>query len=81
MTSVKERFLKYVKINTKSDLESDTSPSTPEQFNLAHLLVEEIQDMGLEEVSLDEHCYIMATLPANTSKKIPTIGFIAHMDT
>jgi len=81
MTSVKERFLKYVKVNTKSDLGSDTSPSTLEQFTLARLLVEEMQDLGLEEVDLDENCYVMATLPANTSKKIPTMGLIAHLDT
>ncbi|MBA4385888.1 MAG: peptidase T [Anaerolinea sp.] len=81
MTSVKERLLKYVKVNTKSDLDSDTSPSTLEQFTLARLLVEEMQDLGLVDVDLDENCYVMATLPANTSKKIPTIGFIAHLDT
>jgi tripeptide aminopeptidase len=81
MTTVKDRLLKYVKVNTKSDLESDTSPSTLEQFTLARLLVEEMQDLGLEEVDLDENCYVMATLPANTSKKIPTMGLIAHLDT
>jgi len=81
MVSVKERFLSYVKVNTKSDLESETTPSTPEQFNLAHMLVDEMKALGLEEVSLDENCYLMATLPANTTKKIPTMGLIAHMDT
>ena len=81
MTTVKERFLKYVKVNTKSKQDVETIPSTPEQFNLARLLVEEMMAMGLEEVSLDDHCYVMATLPANTPKKIPTIGFIAHVDT
>lgn len=81
MASVKERFLSYVKVNTTSNLESETNPSTPEQFNLAHMLVEEMKALGLEDVSLDENCYIMATLPANTSKKIPTMGLIAHLDT
>ncbi|MHB8087799.1 MAG: peptidase T, partial [Anaerolineaceae bacterium] len=81
MATVKERFLNYVKVNTKSDLESETTPSTPEQFNLAHLLVDEMKALGLEEITLDENCYIMATLPANTTKKIPTMGLIAHMDT
>lgn len=81
MTSVKERFLKYVKVNTKSSIESDTSPSTLEQFTLARLLVEEMKELGLEDVDLDKNCYVMGTLPANTTKKIPTIGFIAHMDT
>lgn len=81
MATVKERLLKYVKINTKSDLGSDTSPSTLEQFTLARLLVEEMKALGLEEVDLDENCYVMATLPANTSKKIPTMGLIAHLDT
>jgi tripeptide aminopeptidase len=81
MASVKERFLSYVKVNTTSNLESETNPSTPEQFNLARMLVEEMKALGLEDVSLDENCYIMATLPANTSKKIPTMGLIAHLDT
>ncbi len=81
MATVKERFLKYVKVNTKSDLGSETSPSTPDQFNLAHLLVDEMQAMGLEDVTIDENCYVMATLPANTIKNIPTMGLIAHLDT
>ncbi|MDO9121845.1 MAG: hypothetical protein Q7U31_08670, partial [Anaerolineaceae bacterium] len=63
MASVKERFLSYVKVNTTSNLESETNPSTPEQFNLAHMLVEEMKALGLEDVSLDENCYIRATLP------------------
>lgn len=81
MTSVKERFLKYIKIDTQSDLMSETAPSTQKQFDLAKVLVEELNAMGLKDVSLDENCYIMATLPANTDKKLPVIGFIAHMDT
>lgn len=76
-----ERFLKYVKIDTTSDDNSQTYPSTAKQFTLAKVLQEELTAMGLKDVSVDEHCYLMATLPANTDKKIPNIGFIAHMDT
>ncbi len=81
MTTVKERFLHYVKVNTKSDPDSTTSPSTQVQFTLAKLLVEEMKSLGLEEITMDDHCYVMATLPANTKKKVPVIGFIAHLDT
>jgi tripeptide aminopeptidase len=76
-----ERFLKYIKIDTTSDENSQTYPSTTKQFTLAKILQEELTAMGLKDVSVDEHCYLMATLPANTNKKIPNIGFIAHMDT
>ena len=76
-----ERFLKYIKVDTQSDDNSETYPSTKKQFDLAKILQSELQEMGLKDVSLDEHCYLMATLPANTTKKIPAIGFIAHMDT
>lgn len=76
-----ERFLKYVSIDTQSDENSSSTPSTAKQFELAHLLTDELNKMGLKDVSLDEKCYVMATLPANTDKKIPTIGFIAHLDT
>lgn len=78
---VLDRFLKYIKIETTSDEESQTYPSAAREFDLAKVLQEEMIAMGLKDVSLDEHCYLMATLPANTTKKIPTIGFIAHMDT
>lgn len=81
MPSVKERFIKYIKINTESDRDSETCPSTPVQFDLARLLESELRDLGLQEVSLDENCYLMATLPANTDKPLPVIGFIAHLDT
>jgi tripeptide aminopeptidase len=64
-----------------SDDDSQTYPSTAKQFDLAKVLQKELQELGLKDISLDEHCYIMATLPANTTKKIPAIGFIAHMDT
>ena len=77
---VLERFLKYISIDTQSDPESKTSPSTSKQFDLAGLLVKELEDLGLEDISLDERCYVMAKLPANEEGLVP-IGFIAHMDT
>lgn len=81
MTSVKERFLKYVAVDTQSAYDQETLPSTKKQFDLAKLLVKELEGFGLQEVSLDKQCYVMATLPANTQKKLPIIGFISHMDT
>ena len=77
---VLERFLKYISIDTQSDPESKTSPSTSKQFDLARLLVKELEDLGLEDISLDERCYVMARLAANEEGLVP-IGFIAHMDT
>ncbi|NDV67577.1 peptidase T [Dysgonomonas sp. 25] len=79
--NVTDRFLKYVRFDTESSTKTDVTPSTPGQFVLARELEKELREMGLEEVSLDDKCYLMATLPANTDKKIPTIGFVAHMDT
>jgi tripeptide aminopeptidase len=76
-----ERFTKYVQVNTQSDPNSDTCPSTPGQLELGKMLVEELKAIGMEEVTMDENGYIMATLPANTEKDVPTIGFLAHMDT
>ena len=81
MESILNRFLSYVRIDTQSDPESKTSPSTMKQFNLAKLLVQELQEIGLSDAYVDQYCYVYATLPANTDKKLPTIGFIAHMDT
>ena len=81
MSKVLKRFLEYVKIETTSDANSDTSPSTEGQLEFARKLVEELKDLGLEDVSLDDKGYVMATLPSNIDKKVPTIGFIAHMDT
>lgn len=77
---VLERLLRYVKIDTTSDSSSTTCPSTEKQFDLARVLEAELKEIGLQDVSLDEHCYLMATLPANTEGVDP-IGFIAHMDT
>ena len=75
------RFLKYVKVNTKSDENSDTCPSTKCQLELASLLKEECQQLGLKDITLDTNGYLMATLPSNIDEDVPTIGFIAHMDT
>ncbi len=76
-----ERFLRYVKIDTQSNEENENSPSTEKQFDLARILVEELKELGLEDVNLDEYCNVMAVLPENTDKDIPSIGFLAHMDT
>jgi len=75
------RFLKYISIDTQSDEASETTPSTRKQFDLAEILKNELTEMGMQQVSLDERCYIMATLPSNLNKPAPVIGFIAHMDT
>ncbi|PHQ61229.1 MAG: peptidase T [Maribacter sp.] len=76
-----DRFLSYVKIDTQSDPDSDTTPSTKKQWNLANKLVNELKLIGMQEVSIDDNAYIMATLPSNLDKKIPVIGFISHFDT
>ncbi|SFK56354.1 peptidase T. Metallo peptidase. MEROPS family M20B [Halobacillus dabanensis] len=76
-----ERFTSYVKIDTQSDETNDQTPSTEKQWNLAHKLVEELKEIGMSNVTVDAHAYVMATLPSNTSKKVPTIGFLAHLDT
>lgn len=81
MEKILDRFLKYVKIDSQSDPENPEFPSTEKQWDMANLLVKELKDMGMKDVSIDENAYVMATLPANTEKKIPTIGFIAHFDT
>ncbi len=81
MSKVVEKFLKYVKIDTKSDEESNTVPTTSKQLVLARELEKELKEMGMQNVSLDENGYVMASLPSNINKKVPTIGFIAHMDT
>ena len=78
---VVDRFIKYAKIDTQSDENSDQTPSTLKQFNLAKEIERELIEMGMTDVSLDNNCYLMATLPANTDKHAPTIGFIAHLDT
>ncbi|KAA6301869.1 MAG: Peptidase T [Candidatus Ordinivivax streblomastigis] len=79
--SVIDRFLHYVSFDTQSSELSDTTPSTDKQMRLARVLKDEVEALGLTEISLDEHAYLMATLPANTDAKLPVIGFIAHLDT
>ena len=76
-----KRFVSYVSIDTQSDENSSTTPSTQKQWDLAHKLHQELLDMGLSEVSIDDNGYIMATLPTTVDKPLPTIGFIAHYDT
>ena len=79
--NVVERFLKYVKFDTQSDEQTNLTPSTPGQMRFAEELKKELEALGLIEISLDENGYLMATLPANTDAEVPTIGFIAHLDT
>lgn len=79
-TSLVERFLEYVRIDTTSDEHSDTSPSTERQFLLAELLVEQLKAIGLSDAEVDENCYVTATLPGNVEGK-ETVGLIAHLDT
>ena len=81
MNSLVERFLKYVQIDTDSNPESNACPSSEIQWDLAKVIIEDLKALGMEDITLDENCYIMATLPANCDEDIPAIGFIAHMDT
>ena len=76
-----DRFIGYVTVDTESDPNSNTTPSTAKQWDLANALVEELKAIGLEEVSIDENAYIMATLPSNVDRDVPTIGFVSHFDT
>jgi len=82
MHPVVERFIRYIKIDTESDRNSETFPSTQKQYDLARLLEKELKKLGLVDVVIDEHGYVMATLPANINKpNVPVVGFLAHMDT
>ncbi len=81
MDKIINRFISYVTIDTQSDPESNTTPSTEKQWVLARKLAEELKQIGLEDVTIDEHSYVMATLPSNVDYEVPTIGFIAHFDT
>jgi tripeptide aminopeptidase len=82
-----DRFLRYVKINTQSNESSEETPSSQGQFELANLLVKELLELGLSDAEVDEHCYVMATIPSNIPEahpkfgKVPTIAFLAHLDT
>src|ERR1700746_2242253 len=82
MADVLERFLRYARYDTQADERSTTSPSTPGQLILQRDLVADLRAIGLEDASLDDHGYVMATVPATTAKtSVPVIGFIAHVDT
>jgi tripeptide aminopeptidase len=81
MQHIIDRFVSYVTIDTESDPHSETTPSTEKQWNLAHKLVAELKAIGMQEVTIDDNAYIMATLPGNVAHEVPTIGFISHFDT
>ncbi|NQY05264.1 MAG: peptidase T [Flavobacteriaceae bacterium] len=81
MQHIIDRFVSYVTIDTESDPNSDTCPSSEKQWDLANKLVEELKAIGMEEVTIDENAYIMATLSSNVDHEVPTIGFVAHFDT
>ncbi|MCB0432463.1 MAG: peptidase T, partial [Mangrovimonas sp.] len=76
-----QRFISYVTVDTQSDPNSETTPSTQKQWDLAHALVKELIAIGLKDVTIDNNAYIMATLPSNVDHEVPTIGFISHFDT
>ena len=79
--TLKDRFLRYVKFETRSDEKSETIPSTPTQIEFAKILVRELEEIGMENVYVNDACFVNATLPGNIDKDVPVIGFIAHMDT
>ncbi len=81
MKNLLDRFLRYVKIDTQSDPASKTTPSTEKQWKLARMLKEELEEIGMQDVEIDVHGYVYATLPSNVDKDVPVIGFIAHYDT
>ena len=81
MQHIIDRFISYVTVDTESDPNSNTTPSTAKQWDLANKLVEELKAIGLEDVTIDEHAYIMATLPSNVDHEVPVIGFVSHFDT
>jgi tripeptide aminopeptidase len=81
MQHIIDRFISYVTVDTESDPNSDTTPSTAKQWDLANQLVEELKNIGLDDVTIDENAYIMATLPSNVDHEVPVIGFVSHFDT
>jgi tripeptide aminopeptidase len=81
MEKLVERFIRYAQVNTRSDESSKTCPSTPGQLELARMLAAEMRGIGLQDITLDENGYLMATLPANIANNAPAIGFLAHLDT
>ena len=78
---ITKRFLSYVTIDTESDPNNPAFPSTEKQWDLARFLVKELTDIGMNDITLDENCYVMATLPSNLDYEVPTIGFVYHIDT
>jgi tripeptide aminopeptidase len=81
MQKIIDRFVKYITVDTQSDPNNPDFPSTEKQWDLARILVEELKEIGLDDVTIDDNCYVMATLPSNVDFKVPTLGFIAHIDT
>ncbi|GGF72610.1 peptidase T [Wenyingzhuangia marina] len=81
MQYILDRFVRYITVDTQSDPTNPAFPSTEKQWNLARMLEQELKDIGLSEVVLDENCYLTATLPSNVEHHVPTIGFVAHIDT
>jgi tripeptide aminopeptidase len=81
MQKIIDRFLKYVSFDTQSDPNSTSTPSTEKQWAIARYIADELKQIGMQDISLDDHAYIMATLPSNLDHKVPTIGFISHFDT
>jgi tripeptide aminopeptidase len=76
-----ERFLRYVRIDTQSEEDSDAYPSTAKQLDLLRLLLDELEALGLADASIDEHGYVTATLPSTVDRDVPTVAFFAHVDT
>lgn len=81
MQHILDRFVRYITVDTQSDPNNPDFPSTEKQWNLARMLKQELKDIGLTDVLLDENCYLTATLPSNVHHHVPTIGFVAHIDT
>ncbi|MDX1767014.1 MAG: peptidase T, partial [Arenibacter troitsensis] len=81
MQHIIDRFISYITVDTQSNPNSNTTPSTEKQWTLAHKLVAELKHIGMQDVVIDDKAYIMATLPSNLEKEVPTIGFISHFDT
>ncbi|MGO4818116.1 peptidase T [Flavobacterium sp. W22_SRS_FP1] len=81
MQHIIDRFISYVTIDTESDSSSETTPSTAKQWDLANKLVAELKSIGMQDVTIDDKSYIMATLPSNVDHEVPTIGFVSHFDT
>jgi len=81
MQHIIDRFISYITVDTQSDPNSESTPSTKKQWDLANKLVEELKTIGMQDATIDDNAYIMATLPSNVNHEVPTIGFIAHFDT